>query len=121
MKAKIEDNKIENNKIILRLQNTFKELTAATKEIGTLITTVDLKGLTKDQQLGYGVKVESLKSLNMSFYTLCNIVIEDLGIKLEEIAPEINDYYLLQGRAKTTRLPEDDVDILKFKEYLKNN
>lgn len=109
------------NKIITRLQNTFLELTAATKEIGTLITSVDLKNLTKDQQLNYGLKVESLKALNMSFFTLCNIIIEDMEMKLEDVSTEINDYYNLQVRAKTSRLPEDDEDILKFKEYLKKN
>lgn len=109
------------SKIIERLQNTFQELTSATKDIANVMTSVDLKNLSKDAQLSYGVKVESLKALNMSFYTLCNIVMEDLETKLEDISPEIKQYYDLQVRAKTTRLPEDDEDILKFKEYLKNN
>jgi len=109
------------SKIIDRLNKVFSELTEATKEIGNIITKVDLKSLTKDQQLNYGLKVESLKALNMSFYTLANIVQEDLEIKLEDVSQEVADYYSLQTRAKTSRLPEDDEDILKFKEYLKNN
>ena len=108
------------NKITERLISTFADYSSTLKDFEGVFN-ADLKKLTKDQQLSFGAKVEALKAKSMQFFTLCTIVKDDLGLDLFDIKPEVEELYNLQLRAKESRLPEDDKDILKFKEYLSKN
>lgn len=105
-------------KIKVKIEDCFKQIEEATKVIHS-IPMDDINKATQETKLQIGFKIETLRSLNVQFNTYCDIWVNDLEQKIENVSENVKTYYDLQVRARTERIPEDDEQLIKFKEYLK--